>query len=131
VPGVLQRSTSIYASQVDLDEAYEVGKKAVEVGLREGTGWMATILRKPGNGYAPYFDKVGLELVANSARQLPADWITDDQLDVTDDFVEYAQPLIGDGWPDIAIQHGLQRFARFRIQFIEKKLPEYLPVRFR
>jgi 6-phosphofructokinase 1 len=131
VPGVLQRSTSIYASQVDLDEAYEVGKKAVDIALREGTGWMATILRKPGNGYTPYLDKVGLELVANSARQLPADWITEDQLDVTDDFIEYARPLIGDDWPDIMLENGLQRFARFRIQFIEKKLAKYLPVRFR
>ncbi|MCL5019168.1 MAG: 6-phosphofructokinase, partial [Patescibacteria group bacterium] len=46
VPGVLQRSTSICASIVDIDEAYTVGQKAVEIGVNEGTGWMATILRK-------------------------------------------------------------------------------------
>jgi 6-phosphofructokinase 1 len=92
---------------------------------------MATILRKPGKEYMSYFDKVALELVANSARQIPSHWITDDQLDVTDDFIEYARPLIGDGWPEIVIEHGLQRFARFNIQFIDKKLPDYLPVRFR
>ena len=48
VPGVLQRSTSIYASPVDIREAHEVGRHAVQVGVKEGTGWMATILRRPG-----------------------------------------------------------------------------------
>lgn len=33
-----------------------------------------------------------------------------DRLDVTDEFLRYAQPLIGDGWPAIAIENGLQRF---------------------
>jgi 6-phosphofructokinase 1 len=131
VPGVLQRSTSIYASRVDLDEAYEVAQKAVDIGIHEGSGWMATILRKPEDVYTAYYDKVALERVANSARQLPPHWITEDQLDVTDDFVKYARPLIGDGWPEIVIENGRQRFARFQIEFIDKKLPDYVPVRFR
>ena len=131
VPGVLQRCTSIFASPVDRAEAYEVGRKAVQVGLREGTGWMATILRKPGDAYEAYYDKVPLEQVAGSSRQLPADWITSDGLDVTDDFVRYARPLIGDDWPEIRVAAGLQRFARLDVQFIDKKLPAYLPVRCR
>lgn len=131
LPGVLQRSTSIFASKVDIEEAYEMGKKAISIAMTEGTGWMATILRKASNSYEPFFDKVPLDVVANSARQLPSRWITQDGLDVTDAFVQYARPLIGDDWPDIVIEQGLQRFARFTIQFIEKKLPAYLPVRFR
>ena len=132
VPGVLQRSTSIYASKVDIDEAYKVGRKAVEIGMSDGSGWMATTLRDwDSANYAPYFDKVPLEKVANSVRHLPANWISKDGLDVTDDFIRYAQPLIGDGWPDIAIENGIQRFARLRIQFIDKKLPAYIPQRFR
>jgi len=131
LPGVIQRSTSIFASKVDIAEAYEVGKKAVEIAMQEGTGWMATILRKPGSTYQPFFDKVPLEVVANSARHLPAHWITNDGLDVTDEFVRYARPLIGDDWPEMVIENGLQRFARFTVRFIEKKLPEYVPVRFR
>lgn len=131
VPGVIQRSTSAYASRVDIDEAYQVGKKAVEIAIEEGTGWMATILRKPGSSYQVYFDKAPLEKVANSVRYLPDHWITEDGLDVTDDFIRYAQPLIGEGWPEIRIEKGLQRFARFNIEFIEKKLPDYIPVKFR
>ena len=132
VPGVLQRSTSIYASRVDIDEAYKVGRKAVEIGMTEGSGWMATTLRDwSSESYAPYFDKVPLEKVANSVRHLPAHWLSKDGLDVTDDFIHYAQPLIGDGWPDIAIENGLQRFARLQIEFTDKKLPAYVPQRFR
>jgi len=104
---------------------------AVEIGVSEGGGWMATILRKPGEVYQAYYDKVSLQDMANSSRTLPPSWISDDELDVTDDFVRYAKPLIGEGWPAIKIQDGLQRFARIKIALIDKKLPSYVPVRYR
>ncbi|UCF99705.1 MAG: diphosphate--fructose-6-phosphate 1-phosphotransferase [Spirochaetaceae bacterium] len=131
VPGVLQRSTSIFASTVDIEEAHRVGRKAVEVGVREGSGWMATILRESDSPYSVRYDRVPLDAVAASSRQLPPAWIRSDGLDVTDDFIRYARPLIGEAWPQIPIVDGLQRFARLQIRFIEKKLPVYVPVRFR
>jgi len=131
VPGVLQRSVSIHASKVDIEEAYEVGRKAVEIGIYDGSGWMATILRRPGSTYEAYYDKVPLEKVANSSRCLPASWISEDGLDVTDDFVRYARPLIGDGWPAVCLENGLQRFARIKPESIPKKLPDYIPIRYR
>ena len=127
VPGVLQRSTSIFASEVDTEEAFQVGRKAVAVGVEDGSGWMATILRKPGDRYAVVYDKVSLPEVANSFRVLPKGWITEDELDVTDDFIRYARPLIGEEWPHIAMENGFQRFCRFERRFVEKKLPEYVP----
>jgi 6-phosphofructokinase len=131
LPGVLQRSVSIHASRVDLDEAYEVGKKAVEIAVEAGTGWMATILRAPGRDYRAVFDKVPLELVANSERFIPKEWITGDGIDVTDDFIRYASPLIGDGWPEIDLERGLQRFARLDVRFVDKRLGSYVPKRLR
>jgi 6-phosphofructokinase len=131
LPGVLQRSVSIHASRVDLDEAYEVGKKAVEIAVEAGTGWMATILRAPGRDYRAVFDKVPLELVANSERFIPKEWITGDGIDVTDDFIRYASPLIGDGWPEIDLERGLQRFARLDVRFVDKRLGSYVPQRLR
>ncbi|MCE5326579.1 MAG: diphosphate--fructose-6-phosphate 1-phosphotransferase [Planctomycetaceae bacterium] len=131
VPGVLQRSTSIFASRVDQDEAYEVGRHAVSVAMNEGGGYMATILRKPGAGYSVYYDKVPLEKVANWARQIPAAWLAPGGLDVTDDFVRYARPLIGEDWPEIRIEQGLQRFARLDVKFIKGKLLGYVPIRCR
>jgi len=130
VPGILQRIVSVHASVVDIDEAYRVGKKAVDIAVNEGTGWMATILRAPGEAYRAVYDKVPLEKVANSQRFVPKNWISKDNIDVTDDFVKYAMPLIGEGWPDIPLENGLQRFARLKIRFIEKKLPEYVPQKF-
>jgi ATP-dependent phosphofructokinase / diphosphate-dependent phosphofructokinase len=131
VPGVIQRSVSMHASAVDIEEAYQVARKAVEVALTDGTGWMATILRKPGSAYTAYFDKVPLEKVANSVRYMPAGWIAKDGLDVTDDFVRYAAPLIGEESPAVPLEKGLQRFARLEARFIGKTLPPYLPIRFR
>lgn len=130
LPGVLQRSTSIHASPVDIDEAYAVGRKAVQIALEDGTGWMATILRAPGPVYKALYDKVKLETVANSERFIPREWLTKDGIDVTDAFLEYAQPLIQGGWPDIELVNGLQRFARLDVKFIEKKLQEYIPQNF-
>ena len=156
VPGVIQRSVSTHASTVDIEEAREVAMHAVQVALREGTGWMATILRAPpgpgaagsapaGRGMAPagrgtagpgasyraVYDKVHLETVANSSRFMPPAWITKDGLDVTDDFIRYAAPLIGERDPEIPRENGLQRFARFTIEFAPKMCPAYQPVRFR
>jgi len=91
------------------EEAYAVGRKAVEIALKEGTGFMATILRKPGQRYEACYDKVPLRTVANSVRHLPAAWIAPSRIDVTDDFIRYAMPLIGDGWPEVPLEGGLQR----------------------
>ena len=127
VPGTEQRHAMIYASTVDLEEAYKVGQKAVLVALEDGSGYMATILRRPGPIYNVYYDKVPLEQVANSERAFPELWIAPSRVDVTDDFVRYARPLIGDDWPSIPLVDGRQRFARLRPIFAEKKLPAYVP----
>lgn len=131
VPGVLQRSTSIYSSVVDAEEAYCVGAHAVEVALRDGTGFMATILRAKEDVYRAVYDKVSLRTVANSERFLPAGWIGEGGFDVTDDFVRYARPLIEGGWPQIPIKNGLQRFARLDLHLIDKRLPRYVPIKLR
>lgn len=127
VPGADQRDTAVYASTVDVDEAYGVGRHAVDIARRAGNGWMSTLLRKPGDVYGIVYDKVPLELMANSQRDFPQGWLSADRTDVTDDFVRYARPLIGDEWPAIPLENGLQRFARLRPLFAGKKCPPYQP----
>ena len=127
VPGTDQRHAMIYASTIDLDEAYRVGQKAVDIALNEGNGWMATILREPGPMYHVRYDKVPLEKVALSERTFPEKWIAESRIDVTDDFIRYAHPLIGSDWPSIPLVHGLQRFARFNPVFAPQKLESYQP----
>jgi len=127
VPGTDQRHNMVYASRVDLDEAYQVGVKAARIAAEEGSGWMATILRQPGPDYRVRYDKVPLEEVANSERTFPAEWIAESQIDVTDDFVAYARPLIGDEWVNVPLEDSRQRFARFEPIFAEKKCKAYVP----
>ncbi len=129
--GTDQRSTMVYASTVDLEEAYQVGCKAVEIARQDGNGWMATILRQPGRLYAARYDKVPLELVANSERKFPLKWLTPDKIDVTDEFLDYARPLIGNEWTRVPLENGIQRFARLRPVFAEKKCAAYIPEAYR
>jgi 6-phosphofructokinase 1 len=125
VPGTDQRHAMIYASTVDLEEAYKVGQKAVDIALNHGNGWMATILRGPGPIYHVRYDKVPLEKVALSERTFPEKWIAPNRVDVTDDFIRYAAPLIGLDWPTVPLVNGLQRYTRFSPIFAPKKLDTY------
>ncbi len=125
VSGTDQRHNMIYASTVDIEEAYRVGQKAALIAAEEGSGYMSTILRQPGSIYNVYYDKVPLELVANSERSFPTTWISADGADVTDAFVAYARPLIGDSWPSIPLVDGRQRFAQLKPIMAEQKLPAY------
>ena len=131
VAGTDQRHNMITASTVDLDEAYKVGAKAAHLAADEGSGWMATILREPGSVYRVRYDKVPLEKVANSERTFPQEWIADNRRDVTDGFVDYARPLIGDDWPSVPLVDGRQRFARFDPVFAEKQCKDYVPQTYR
>lgn len=129
--GTDQRSTAIYASTVDLDEAYRVGQKAVELAVTGQGGFMSTILREPGLIYQVRYDKAPLELVANSERFFPKQWITPELSDVSDDFVNYCRPLIGEDWPSVPMINGRQRFAQLQTRFADKKLPSYIPEDYR
>ena len=131
VPGCDQRDSIAYASTVDLDEAYKVGRKAVRIAIEDGNGYMATILRTPGAAYSVEYDKVPLEKVANSERTFPENWIADNRIDVTDEFLKYARPLIGEDWVSVPMVNGLMRFARFKPLFADKKLPGYTPMGYR
>lgn len=132
VPGTDQRDAIAYASVVDLEEAYGVGCHAVEVARAEGNGWMATLLRdRNRSGYSVRYDKVPLEKVANSERFFPKQWLAPSRIDVTDEFLDYAAPLIGEDWVSVPMVHGLPRFARISRTFATRKLPDYVPETYR
>ena len=131
VPGTDQRHNMIYASTVDMEEAYKAGQKAALIAASDGSGYMATLLRQPGEIYGVTYDKVPLEQVANSERAFPSEWIAASGVDVTDEFVAYARPLIGEGWPSIPLIDGLQRFARIEPIMAAQALPAYVPQAYR
>jgi 6-phosphofructokinase 1 len=127
VAGTDQRHSAIYASPVDIEEAYQVGLQAAKIAAEEGSGYMATLLREPGLLYQIRYDKVPLDLVANSERTFPEAWLTESRTDVTDEFIRYAQPLIGQSWPSIPLVNGLQRYTRFAPIYADQKLTKYVP----
>ena len=127
VAGVDQRTNMSYASTVDMDESFNLGRKAVEIAIKDGNGYMSSILREPGDIYTVRYDKVPLELVANSERTFPKEWIAENRIDVTDDFINYAMPLIGKDNPSVPMMDGLQRFTRLKYVFAPTKLPAYVP----
>jgi 6-phosphofructokinase 1 len=131
VPGTDQRNAIVYGSTTDIEEAYKVGEKAALIASTEESGYMATILRKPSSTYEVFYDKVPLEKVANSERAFPEKWISKNRIDVTDDFLDYARPLIGEDWVRIPLVNGIMRFAKFKAIFAEKKLPAYIPEAYR
>ena len=127
VVGTDQRHSMVYASAVDLDEAYRVGQKAVELAASGQSGFMATILRDQGPIYSVRYDKVPLPEVANSERNFPKKWITPSGCDVTDDFVRYAKPLLGSDMISLPVIDGRQRMTRFAPIYAEQKLAKYVP----
>jgi len=117
-PGTRQRREAAYTSTVDLEEAYKTGSFAAELALSGATGYMSTIIRIPGDEYKVRSDKIELDVVANSEREFPPSWIAPDRIDVTDDFIRWAIPLIGKKLPD---------FTSFKNIYAEKKLKYYIP----
>ena len=127
VPGTLQRNEMALASVVDLEEAYRSGQLAATLAAEGQSGFMATILRDPGPIYRVRYDKVPLEEVANSERTFPAKWIAKSGCDVTDDFVRYAKPLVGEEMLTMPMVDGRFRMTRFRPIHADQKLPPYVP----
>jgi 6-phosphofructokinase 1 len=127
VPGTDQRHNMVYASTVDLDEAYQVGRQAALLAASRRGGFMATILRNPGPVYGVRYDQAALSEVANSERAFPSQWITADGLDVTDDFLRYAAPLTGEDWVSVPLVGGRLRLTQLKPLFANQKLPKYVP----
>lgn len=119
VPGTIQRRDFGRASSVDLEEAYKVGAHAARMALEGKSGLMSTMIRQSGDAYEVEYGEVPLEVVANAERTFPREWIADCRLDVTDAFVKWASPLIGDPLPDFA------DFTEAPAPCTE--LPEYIP----
>ncbi|MHB9032247.1 MAG: diphosphate--fructose-6-phosphate 1-phosphotransferase [Anaerolineae bacterium] len=131
IPGTAQRHSIAYASTVDLSEARIVGQQAALLAGQRASGMMATILREPGALYQVRYASVPLALMANSERGFPQTWISPDNADVTDEFIRYAQPLVGSDWPSIPLVNGRMRFTRFSNVRVPQTLPAYVPQGYR
>ncbi|RMH43853.1 MAG: 6-phosphofructokinase [Gammaproteobacteria bacterium] len=123
VADYLQRAARHIASKTDVEQAYAMGKAAVEMALAGKNAVMPTIERLSD---APYRWQVGeapLSAVANVEKKLPRDFITADGFGITEKARRYLQPLIeGEDYPPYV--NGLPYYVRLKNILVPKKLPE-------
>ena len=96
----LQRSASHMASRVDINEAFMVGGAAVKAADEGDTGKMVVIDRVSDDPYMSAAGIYDVHKIANNEKLVPRNWVTRDGSYVTQDFINYVEPLIqGDYQP--------------------------------
>lgn len=124
VADYLQRAARHIASKSDVDQAYAMGKAAVEFALKGHNSVMPTIERVSNK---PYKWKVGmapLNKVANVEKMMPKNFIAKDGFGITDKCREYLAPLIkGEDYPPY--KDGLPQYVRLKNVAVPKKLGEF------
>ena len=111
---LLQRCGSHLASRTDVEEAYGVGKAAVEAAVAGQTDYMVGLdCTRDAQGYHCQTKLVPLTEAANTERKVPREWINAEGNGVTQAFIDYALPLV-QGEMDRPLENGLPRFARLK-----------------
>ncbi|MBV8802159.1 MAG: 6-phosphofructokinase [Gammaproteobacteria bacterium] len=117
----LQRSARHLASKTDIEQAYALGKTAVEFALSGKNAIMPIIVRNSNQPYSWSIGEAPLEKVANVEVNLPRDYISEDGFSITEKCREYLSPLIyGEDYPPY--HNGLPSYVTLRNQAVQKKL---------
>ena len=121
VADYLQRSARHIASKVDVEQAYAVGKAAVEFALKGKNAVMPTIVRKSSSPYRWTIGEAPLSAIANEEKKVPRNFITPDGFGITPACRRYLEPLIGgEDYPPYA--RGLPRYATIKGTSVAKRL---------
>lgn len=122
VADYLQRSARHIASKTDVDQAYAVGKAAVEYAIQGENAVMVAIERTSDSPYRWKLGKVDLARVANREKTLPKSFISKDGFGITAAARRYLAPLIrGEDYPPY--KNGLPDYATLKNIAVKKKLP--------
>ena len=120
----LQRSARHIASKTDVEQAYAVGKAAVELAVAGRNAVMPTIVRISD---APYHWEIGvaaLKDIANVEKKMPRAFISADGFGITEECRRYLAPLIaGEDFPPY--RNGLPHYVRLKNMSVGKKLPVF------
>jgi 6-phosphofructokinase 1 len=123
VSDYLQRSARHIASATDLEQAYAVGKAAVEFALAGKNAVMPTIDRLPGKRYRWQIGEAPLKKVANREKKMPRSFISRDGFGITPKAREYFAPLVkGEAYPEY--REGLPIYTRLKRNLVPKKLDD-------
>ncbi len=93
--GYLQRSFPFVVSEVDAEEAELVGRMGVQYAFDEEKNASIALIRKDSDHYECETIAASLELVGSGKRMMPKEFISSDGTDITQEFVDYATPIIG------------------------------------
>lgn len=94
-PGLIGRTCMGYVSEIDRQEAYGVGKHALEAAISGESGSMVAIQAHRGVAYASKLFLTPLNSVANVEKLFPEEWIVGGNA-ISDAFFDYALPIMGD-----------------------------------
>jgi 6-phosphofructokinase len=125
LPDYLQRSARHLASKVDAEQAYAVGKAAVEYALAGRNAVMPVIVRTSDKPYRWKIEPAPLDKVANHEKKLPKGFITRDGYGITAAARRYLEPLIRGEDPPPYAKDGLPLYVRLRNSLVRKRLPKY------
>ena len=121
VADYLQRSARHIASKTDLNQAYAVGKAAVELALAGKNALMPCIVRRQNEPYEWEIGTAQLEKVANVEKKMPPHFITEDGFGITAECRQYLAPLThGEDYPPY--RDGLPDYPRLKNAAVAKKL---------
>ncbi len=121
VADYLQRAARHIASKTDVEQAYAVGKAAVEFAVSGKNAVMPTIVRVSNNPYQWEIGSANLADVANVERKMPRDFISADGFHISASCREYLQPLImGEDYPTYV--NGLPRYVELNNLAVAKIL---------
>jgi 6-phosphofructokinase len=124
VSDYLQRAARHIASGTDVDQAYAMGKAAVEFAVAGKNAVMPTIVRESSSPYKWHIGEASLSDVANVEKKMPRDFITADGFGITAAAREYFAPLIlGEDYPPY--YKGLPDYARLQKKLVPRKLPAW------
>ncbi len=119
----LQRSARHIASKVDLQQAYAVGRAAVELALAGKNAVMPVIRRKSSKPYRWDISSVAITEVANREKMVPRHYITADGFGITAACRNYLAPLIGgEDYPPY--KGGIPAYATLKGKRVRKRLSE-------
>lgn len=113
VADYLQRAARHIASAVDVEQAYALGKAAVELAITGHNAIMPVIIRKEDAPYCWEIGHVPLADVANQEKKMPAEYIREDGMGITEACRRYLSPLIqGEAYPPYL--NGLPDYVRLK-----------------
>lgn len=112
-----QRCSTHLASLTDIEEAYSCGKHALLFALKGYTDVMVAMKRLSNNPYKIEYIPVSLGLVANQVKRVPIEYITKDNDNITDNFIDYALPLIQKE-PTLVYVNSIPKFAKLKKHLI-------------